>query len=250
MTRAFPAEPTQTDPSFGVTLVARIRALLARDQTGAVELLLPTLENFSGMAENAIAIRAEIALARADRNLAMKILDHGLQNFPASFDLLILRSALAFLERNFAVAAETAAESVCIRPDSAEAKSLLGRALLKLGRVEQAAPCLREACAGMPAHVPTRLALSRAMPEEAETILQAGIESNPESIALRNALIRVFLDRNELELARATLNPMIGAGGGDADTYLLAIETAARSTDWVEAAHLCDAPQLSRLANA
>ena len=245
-----PIGSVQIDPGFGVTLVGRMRALLARGQIGAAELLLPTLEKRLEVQESAIAIKAEIALARGRIKHATEILDQGLERFPADPALLVLRAEIGISERDFVTAAVSAAEAVIAQPASAEAKSLLGRALLELGRTDQAAICLREACQAMPTHAPTRLALARAVPDHAESILRSGIAAAPSDIALRNALIRVLLAQDAVEAAQTELATAIDAGCRDFETQLLAIEVAARVANWAEAARLCESPQFVETVHA
>ena len=241
---------TQVDTGFGITLVARMRALITRGQIGAAELLLPTLEKLTGAQASAVAIEAEITLARGLTKRAAQILDQGLERFPTDAVLLTLRAEIGVAECDFVAAALTAAEAVTAKPDSAEAKSLLGRALLELGRKEQAAICLREACNAMSTHTPTRLAFARASPEEAGSILRAGIAAAPSDIALRNALIRALLAQDELEAAQNEVKATIDSGCCDIETRLLAIEAAARTANWAEAARLCDDPQFVGIVHA
>ncbi|MCF3946523.1 tetratricopeptide repeat protein [Acidiphilium iwatense] len=250
MTSLNSIEPTQGDADFGATLASRMRALIARGQIGAAELLLPTLEKLVDMQESAIAIKAEIALAGGFSKQATEMLDRGLERFPANFAMLILRAEIGLSERDFATATTAAAEAVIARPDNAGAKSLLGRALLELGRVEQATICLREACAAIPAHAPTRLALARAVPEEADSILRTGIALAPTEIAFRNALIRALLAQDQLESAQIEIKSTVDSGTCDIETRLLAIEAATHSADWAEAARLCDDPQFVEIAHA
>lgn len=245
-----PSGSAQIDPGFGVTLVGRMRALLDRGQIGAAELLLPILEKRGDVRESAVAIKAEIALARGRTQHAAEILAQGLERFPADPALLVLRAEIGFSERDFVTAAVSAAEAVIAQPANAEAKSLLGRALLELGRTDQAAICLREACQAMPTHAPTRLALARAAPEDGETILRSGIAAAPSDIALRNALIRTLLAQNALEAAQTELITALDIGCRDIETQLLAIEVAARVADWAEAARLCDSPEFAETIHA
>ena len=238
------------EPGFGAKLIERVRALVARGQLGAAELLLPTLAKLANEKAGVARIEAEIALARGNTNHAADIIDRGLACCPTDGGLLILRAHIALTGRDFAGAARAAADAVNERPDCAEAKSLLGCALVELGKADQAAICLREALRAMPTHTPTLLALARAAPADAEFVLRARIAAGCSSALFRNALIRVLLVRQDLDAAHTEMNILFKSGEADIETRLLAVEAAGLAGNWAQAATFCDNTEADRVVHA
>ncbi|MDD2877263.1 MAG: hypothetical protein PHT60_11750 [Acidiphilium sp.] len=226
------------EKNYAATLLQRVRILIERGQLNAASLLLPTLDTLYPNQDAGAIIAAEIALARGNITEASTAIDRGLANTPQSAGLLILRARLNLLSRDLIGAALAAADAVTAEPANAEAKSLLGRALLELGMKEQATICLREALGDMPHDVLTLTALSRASPADAEAAIRRALLSGTNDTTMRNALIGVMLARGDIDGATAEIKNLTVSGTADAQTSLLAVQAAVDSENWGDAVSL------------
>lgn len=230
--------PPQAMISFAVTLVQRVRSLIARGQINAASLLLPTLQKLCADQGDVAIIMAEIALARGDNASATVVIDRGLAATPQSVDLLVLRARLNLSNRDLVGAALAAADAVTADPLNARAKSILGQALVELGQMDQAATCLREALDDMPGDMAALTALTRAAPVEAEAAIRGALSHDNDNVGMRNALIGVLLARGNIDAATVEIKNLTVCGQADAQTALLAVQVAVDQENWSEAAAL------------
>ncbi|MGC9269736.1 tetratricopeptide repeat protein [Acidiphilium sp.] len=233
-----PTVSQKSPPDFSATLIQRVRSLIGRGQINAATLLLPTLQKLCPNSDDVALIKVEIALARGNVAEATATIDRGLADLPQSAPLLLLRARLNFQNRDMVGAAIAAADAVIADHTNAPAKSLLGQALLELGQTEQAAICLREAMAKMPGDMPTLNALTRAAPADAEVMIREAIASGHDDVRMRNALVGVLLKRGDSAGADIEIRNLTVRGEADAQTEILAIQSAIESGHWSEAAAL------------
>jgi tetratricopeptide (TPR) repeat protein len=223
---------TQLNPE---TLAARICTLIERRQFEAATRLIPAVAAMAP--DQALASILAIRLAFAQRDHAKAALELGtaIATWPKNGDLLRLRAQLAMLWMNFSDAAQAAAEAVILNSEDAEAKSLLGRALLALGNATQASICLREAIAANPHDVPAILGLAEASPEQANLLLATASARLPRNTTLRTSLIRSLISSDEPEAAWEAAEAARDHGTLDAEGHILAGHAAALLDDWPQA---------------
>ncbi|HQT85232.1 MAG: hypothetical protein B7Z58_08555 [Acidiphilium sp. 37-64-53] len=233
-----PAMKQTTPPDFSASLVLRVRSLVSRGQINAAALLLPTLQKLCPDHADLVLIKVEIAVARGNIADAKAAIDQSLADSPNSAPLLLLRARLNFQNRDMVGAALAAADSVIADPANASAKSVLGQALLELGQTEQAAICLRDALADLPTDMPSLTALARAAPADAVAMIRAAIASGSDNVGIRNALITALLETSDTDAADIEIRTMTVRGEADADTGILAVQSAVKSGRWTEATEL------------
>jgi len=241
-----PASPCDADSNANQTLIDRIRELIVRGQLNAARLLLPILEKRGIDPGTVQAIAASIALAGGDRSSARQIIDAALTTTPGNPALLCLRANMKLAENAWVEAALASADAIIAAPQDAHAKSLLGRALLELGKTEQAATCLREAMESQPRDLPTLAGLSRAAPGEAEAALTRLIAEDEDAtdpatrvdINLYHSLIALLITRGDHAGATERIRQLAANGKANLDTSLLAVQAAVGTGNWSEVTSL------------
>ncbi|MBW4034431.1 MAG: tetratricopeptide repeat protein [Proteobacteria bacterium] len=233
-----PVVSQTSPPDFSASLVQRVRSLIGRGQINAASLLLPTLQKLCPDHADIALIKLEIALARGNLADAKSAIDQGLTESPNSAPLLVLRARLNFQNRDMVGAALAAADAVIADPTNPSAKSVLGQALLELGQTEQAAICLRDALADMPTDMSSLTALTRAAPADAVAMIRAAIAAGSDNAGMRNALIGALLEASDTDAADIEIRAMTVGGLANAQTGILAIQSAVKSGRWTEATEL------------
>lgn len=232
------------DQNAGSVLISRIRQLLDRNHFNAAALLLPTLEKRGVDPGIVQVLAASIAFARGDRDAGEQIIAAGLTAHPESPPLLCLRAEMSLTDQSWVEAAKSSAEAVIADPCNAVAKSMLGRALLELGKVEQADACLREALEMMPHDLATLTGLARVAPDQAEAALTsflddaAPVNDLHNEIGIHHLLISLLIGRGEYEGATRRIRDLVSRGRATVDTSLLAVQAAVNTGNWVEATSL------------
>lgn len=232
--------------SVGRVLFARIRQLIVQGQVNAAMLLLPTLERRGEDPGAIAALSASIEFIKGNGARAKEIISNGIAAYPENSILLCFSAEINLDEKNWVEAAKAASDAVVVDPRNATAKSILGRALLELGHVSDAATCLREALDDMPANFEALAGLSRSAPTEAEDALRgilqdsdAGSDSSREDdLRLRHLFISVLIERGAYKDATDQIRRLVAEGRADLDTSLLAVQAAVGTGDWDEATSL------------
>jgi len=121
-------------------------------------------------------------------------------------------------------AARDAAEAVILDSSDAEAKAILGIAMLDLARASDAVACLTEAVAMAPAALVYREPLATALeatgdPGAALLVLTEGIALGPANLALHNAAILLCMRRRDFTQALRLAEKARMAGIADAATF-------------------------------
>jgi predicted Zn-dependent protease len=233
-------------PSVARVLFNRIRQLIDQGQVNAAALLLPTLEKRGEDPGAIAALSASIEFIKGNSARAKEIISNGIIAYPTNSILLCFMSEIYLGEKNWVEAAKAASEAVIVDPRNATAKSILGRALLELGHVSDAATCLREALDDMPANFEALAGLSRSAPAEAEDALRgvlrendAGSDSSREDdLKLRHLFISVLIERGSYKDATDQIRRLVADGRADLDTSLLAVQAAVGTGNWDEATSL------------
>lgn len=224
----------------GRVLFARIRQLIDQGQVNAASLLLPTLEKRGEDPGAIAALSASIEFVRGNRARAKEIIAEGVAAYPDNSILLCFCAEIDLDERDWVGAAKAASEAVIVDPRNSTAKSILGRALLELGHVADAATCLREALADMPANFEALAGLSRSAPAEAEEALHGILHhgeasddgSGEDDLRLRHLYISVLIDRGAYKDATDQIRRLVADGRADLDTSLLAVQAAVGTGNW------------------
>jgi predicted TPR repeat methyltransferase len=117
-----------------------------------------------------------------------------------------------------------AAEAVVADPGDPDAKAILGRVMLDLGRYAEAVACLTESAKIVPTNVGYReslaLALERVGNEDmALRVLVDGIVIRPSDVSLRNAAILLCVRRRDFSEAVRLAEKACSAGVADASTF-------------------------------
>lgn len=240
------ATSTVSVQSTSVALVSRIRQLIERGHFNAAALLLPTLDKRGTDPGIVLTLSACISIAQGDRDEARRIVSAGLAEHPEDPTLLCFKAELNLAESNWVEAAKSAADAIIAAPENAVAKSMLGRALLALGKGEQAGACLLEALDKMPRDLVTLRALSQIAPGEVEaalgTLLAAECadtsDDMDDNIELEHLLISLMIARGDCAAATDRIKDIVRDGKATLDTGLLAVQAAINTGDWSEATSL------------
>lgn len=216
-------------------LAARVGALIERRQFGAAERLVPAIATLAPGRPLAAVLSARLAFAQGNAAGAVKLLDEALAAWPEDGNLLRLRATIALASDDPGRAAIAASDAVIANRDDTEAKSLLGRALLKLGHDIQARACLQEAVVANPLDIPGIFALAEAAPEQASLLMASATARMPHVASLHNRLMQLLIDKNEPEATRDAAEAAIGAHALDPAGHLLAGHAAAMMEDWGKA---------------
>ncbi len=192
-------------------LASRARALLAANRPGAASPLIAALRAPLAGSVHLAELEAKLHLAQGDPEAACAVLDPAIASAPQA--ALLLARAQARLRRDDAPgAAADAAEVVIAAPDNPDAKTILGIALIDLGRNEDAIPCLDEALVAHPENPWYREALATAFERAGDAttaarVLADGIALAPIHPGLRTAAILLAMRHGDaargLELAEA-----------------------------------------------
>ena len=213
-------------------VAGRIAALLRDRRAGAVRPLLAALEKLAPEHPDLVLLRVSYCCLIQDTGQALNLLEEAIALQPANPMLHLTRSEIWFGRCEFARAAEDAAEAVLLAPALARAKSVLGLALLKLGRFDAALPCLAESFAADPAGVDVALALAALAPEDAAVILERAIVAAPSLAVLRNALTRRYLCAGDIAKAGWNAAQTRADGLADAETFCLLAFVQMQENHW------------------
>lgn len=219
-------------------LSARTGTLIDRRQFGAAARLIPAIASLAPDRPLAARLNARLALAQGNMADAAGKLDEALGTWPEDGVLLRLRASIALASDDAARAALAAADAVIADSGDAEAKSLLGRALLKLGHADQARLCLQEAVTANPQDVPAILALAEVLPEQAALLVASAAARMPKVASLHNRLMQILIDRNAPEAACGAAEAAGSASALDVEGHLLAGHAAAMLGEWEKARNL------------
>jgi predicted TPR repeat methyltransferase len=213
--------PTVADPSL---LIRRVRQMVALGRTHAARPLVAALRAASEPSVELSELEARLLLREGRPADAIAELDRALAAAPDAFGLRICR-ADARMQANDAVgAAADAAEAVVLDRTSAEAKAMLGIALIETDHIDDALICLREAVAAQPGHPAFRQGLARALErsgdaDAAAATLAEGIALAPQARGLRIAAIMVAMRRRDFTAAAALAEAARRDGVADACVF-------------------------------
>ena len=191
----------------GPDAIVVYREVILRDGTGP-----------QGMA--ARTSMAGIDLAAGDVRQAQSLIDEVLRRNPRDADGLILRAQIALLHNDPTPAIADLRAVLRDQPQSVPLQRALARAYLAQGNTALAEEALRAAAEVAPGDptVATELAqfLSRTgRVGEAATLLEAAGHRIPDSVPLREALIRVYLAKHDLSAARTAAEELKTLSGGE-----------------------------------
>lgn len=222
-------------------LASRARALLAANRPGAAGPLIAALRApLAGSVELA-ELEAKLHLAQGDPAAACAVLDPAIVATPGTS--LLLARAEARLRRDDPLgAAADAAEAVVASPENPDAKTILGIALIDLGRNKDALPCLDEAVAARPDNPWYREALATAFERNgdattAERVLVDGIALAPMHPGLRTAAILLAMRHGDAAGALALAEAARRDGAVDARVMGLLGHALSRLGRHDDAAH-------------
>ncbi len=177
-----------------VALVHRVGALIDAGRCGAAGPLLAAARQLIEPSPELNLLAARLAEGQGEHGLARAEFDAAVEAAPDQGSLRKRRASFCHRTGDFERAARDAAEAVILDPQDADAKALLGSALLSLGRPADARACLTEACTAQPGNPAYREALAVATeadgdPDAAFAILRGGLSPTGGSLNLRNAAI-------------------------------------------------------------
>ncbi len=169
-------------------------------------------------------LSAQIAIRDGDCEAALRQLSAAIVRSPAEPRLRKCRADAYQRSGNAEAAARDAAEAVVLDRGDAEAKALLGSALLSLGCSRDAVACLNEAVNAEPDAVVWREALATALeisgdPDLAKQILAEGVARGPGIVALRNAAMLICMRQRDFAGAVAMAEEARQRGIADACTF-------------------------------
>jgi predicted TPR repeat methyltransferase len=208
----------------GATLCRRVGELIDGGRFGAARPLLAAARRLAAPSPDLTILGARLAVGERSPEVATAELDAGIAVWPSHAGLRKARAAARSETGDIEGAARDAAEAVIFDPADAQAKAILGAALLALGRAADAAACLAEAVAQGPVPVIYRETLAKALEATGDAvaalrILSEGIALSPGSVALRNAAILVCLRRRDFMQADRLAEQARAAGIADACTF-------------------------------
>ncbi len=202
----------------------RVSQLIDAGRTGAARPLLAAARRLSPPSPDIALLAARLAVRDGDLDQAIQELDGAIGETPSHPALRKQRAEVYQLQGNLDGAARDAAEAVVLDRDDAEAKALLGAAMLNLGHAAEAVACLSEAIARAPAVIKYREILAGALeaggdPSTALRVLTEGTAMAPANLALRNAAILLCMRRRDFKQAVALAEQARIAGTADACTF-------------------------------
>jgi predicted TPR repeat methyltransferase len=208
----------------GQTLCKRVGQLIDGGRIGAARPLLAAARRLSPASPDLTILGARLAVCEGVPDLATAELDAGIAEWPSHAGLRKARAAARSEIGDIEGAARDAAEAVIFDPADAQAKAILGAALLALGRAADAAACLSEAVEAGSTPVIYRETLAKALEAAGDAgaalrVLSEGIALSPGSVALRNAAILLCLHRRDFTLADRLAEQARAAGIADACTF-------------------------------
>ena len=217
-------------PSASITpdaaaLCQRIVALIEAGRIGAARPLLAAVKAMTpDGAPEIVLLSAQIAVCEGDCDGALRQLSAAIARSPAEPRLRKCRADAHQRAGNAQAAARDAAEAVVLDRGDAEAKALLGSALLTLGCTRDAVACLNEAVNAKPDAVAWREALATALeasgdPGIAQNVLAEGVARNPAIVTLRNAAMLIRIRQRDFAGAVAIAEEARKLGIADACTF-------------------------------
>ncbi len=205
-------------------LAQRARDLLASGRPAAARPIIAALRRFELEPVELAHLEATLHLREGHVAEALAVLDRAIAKTEDAARLRICRAELRLESGDLLLAADDAAAAVIAEPWQAYAKALLGIALMRLGRADEAVACLAEACASEPGRAGFRLALAQAQEsagnrEAAAANLLDAIAVWPGNQALRSAAIMAAMRRRDFADAVAIARSACEAGLGDAAIF-------------------------------
>lgn len=175
-------------------LIQRAAALIDAGRCGAAGPLLAAVRMVADPSPELNLLAARLAEGQGEHDLARAEFDAAIAAAPGRGDLRKQRASFCQRMGDFERAARDGAEAVVLDPTDADAKAILGAALLNLGRAAEARICLSAASAADPRNPGLREALAIATeadgdPDAAFAILRAGLSPAGGPLCLRNAAI-------------------------------------------------------------
>ncbi len=204
-----------------LVLVRRVGALIEAGRCGAAGPLLAAARQWIEPSPELSQLAARLAETQGALDLARSELDAAIADAPAHVALRKQRASLCQRTGDFDRAARDAAEAVVLDPADADAKALLGGAMLSLGRTADARTCLAEACAAVPDNSAFREALAIATeadgdPDGAFSVMSTGLSAAGGPLNLRNAAILFCIRHQNFPDAIALAEAGRAAGTVDA----------------------------------
>lgn len=206
------------------TLCARAATLLRAGRIGAARPLVAAARRMAPPSPQLTILAAQLAINEGALDRARADLDSAIDAEPAQPALRICRADVRSRLDDPEGAARDAAEAVILAPDDAQAKAVLGGALLNLGHAADAVACLSEALAARPQEPFWREILAVALQaagdaDAALRVLTDGIALLPANVALRNAAILLCLRRRDFTGAEKQAEQARRQGIADACTF-------------------------------
>jgi tetratricopeptide (TPR) repeat protein len=258
-------------PEAGVvdieSLASRTEALIREGRLGAARPLIAAIARLAPGNPASARLTSACHMREGAPGAARDVLDSVIVHHPGDISLRLARASAGLAAGDAVAAAEDAAAVLLLDPHATKAKSLLGRALHRLGAAHLALPCLDEAFAENAADEESCLALAALVPDAADALLLRGLGATPRSVRLREALMRhailagayaraAALGREAIDIgcANATLRCLaahaaIGAGGfDDAVEHVAAALRFAPRLPWGLRLRACLAGRARRIA--
>ncbi|MGH7155136.1 MAG: tetratricopeptide repeat protein, partial [Acetobacteraceae bacterium] len=189
-------------------LTARLMEMLTSGRTGAARPMLAALRRLTPPSPRLAELGALLALSEGRLGDALAELDVAIAEHPDHAGLRRCRADIRHRAGDISGASHDAAEAVILEPANAPGKAILGVLMMELGRPADAARCLSEARASLPANAAICEALAQAQAaagdvEGAAATLAAGVVASPGAMSLRNASVLLAVRRREFAVALA-----------------------------------------------
>jgi len=204
------------------TLMARrMREMLAAGRIRAARPLFDAIRQVAPPSGDLAELGANLLLCEGRREDALAELDAAIEADGQAAPLWRLRADTRVQLGDLAGALQDAAEAVVLQPHDPAAQALLGAVLLHLGRLDEAAACLREAIAGAPNHIGYRLVLANVLEHggdaaAATTTLAESIRLAPLDVRPRVAAILLAMHQEAFADAAALAETARADGVADA----------------------------------
>jgi predicted TPR repeat methyltransferase len=206
------------------TLFERTSQLIDAGRAGAARPLLAAARALALPSADLDLLEARLAVAEDAWDEAILTLDKGLDSAPSHAGLRKCRARLRHRMGDRQGATMDAAEAVVADPSDPDAKAILGRLMLDLGRNADAIACLTEAIGISPTNPDYRESLAVALENsgDADAALQVLMDATalrPGSVSPRNAAILLCVRRRDFAEAVRLADKAGSAGVADACTF-------------------------------
>lgn len=183
-------------------LIARLRKAVAAGRVTSARPLLAAVQCLARPSAAVATLHARVLLLENKPGAALDVLDRAIADGLDSPVLRHCRGTIRLRQHDTAGAAADLAEALLGDPSLTGAKVLLGLALTRLDRLDDALACLREAVAAAPGNPDYRQALAHALertgaPAAAAATLAQGIALAPGHVGVRIAAIMLRMQQKD-----------------------------------------------------